>query len=109
MKINKLLLITLLCFSYITLSICSDALESPEISKYNFFNNILLGPRIAHITNNYQKVIKPLIERPFLPQEVDNLMDAHNKDKKNFQYSMETAQIVGNPAPRSKGEEVSNY
>ena len=34
-------------------------------------------------------------------------MDAHNKEKKNLQYNMETAQIIGNPAPRPKGEEVS--
>lgn len=64
-----------------------------------------LEPRISDIVANHNHFVKPLIERPFLPQEVDNLADTHNLQKKKLEYSMETAQLVGNPVPNTPGEE----
>lgn len=73
-------------------------------SVYYLFKS--LGPSIADITNQYQKVIKPFIETPFIPQEVDSLAE---KNKKVYQdVSMTNAILVG-PKEKSSGlNEVSN-
>lgn len=108
MKMRSGIILTILCLCSIIN--CDPLTEDPQIGKFIFNNyNFLTAPRVAHIANNYNKVIKPIIDRPFLPQEVENLADAHNREKRNLSYNMETAQIIGNPAPRGKGDEVSLY
>lgn len=49
------------------------------------------------------KIIKPFIEKPFIPQEVASLSDFNPKPKYNDQSSMTNALLVG-PRQRSNGE-----
>lgn len=65
----------------------------------------ILGPNLADLNAQYQKVVKPFIETPFLPQEVDSL--AEKKDIKK--YTMTNAILVA-PQEKSTGlNEVNNY
>lgn len=65
---------------------------------------INIGPNIADLTTQYQKTIKPFIEKPFIPTEVDKLQEKQNKANSNI--SMSNAILVG-PKDTGKGHEVS--
>lgn len=59
-------------------------------------------PRVAHIQDNFTKLVKPLVDRPFLPEEVDKL--ASLKKRKIFHdNSMATAEIIGQPQNFDRG------
>jgi len=58
------------------------------------------------VTNQYQKVIKPFIEMPFIPTEVDKLQDQQKQNYSNV--SMTNAILVG-PKQESNGNEVINF
>ncbi len=53
--------------------------------------------------NNQMKIIKPFIEKPFIPTEVESLADVNPKPSKTNQQSMTSALLVG-PRQRSNGE-----
>ncbi len=56
------------------------------------------------MTTQYQKTIKPFVEKPFIPTEVDKLQD---KQKMNYSdISMTNAILVG-PKQTGKGQEVN--
>lgn len=61
------------------------------------------GPNIADLTTQYQKTIKPFIEKPFIPTEVDKLQEQQKKNYSNI--SMTNAILIG-PKQESKGHEV---
>jgi hypothetical protein len=57
---------------------------------------------------HYQKVVKPFIETPFIPTEVEKLSE-NSKKQINHDYSMSSAILVG-PRSTNSGSEVSlNY
>jgi hypothetical protein len=49
------------------------------------------------------KIVKPFIEKPFIPTEVESLADVTPKQKYKNQSSMTNALLVG-PRQRSNGE-----
>ena len=63
--------------------------EQVEISKF-----FILEPRVAHVYNNFDKLVKPLVERPFLPEEVSDLNQVKKK-KILYENEMNPAQIIG--------------
>ena len=96
----------LVCFIII---VCNEEgsfnYQDVEISKLHLYT-YFLGPRVAHIQNNFEKLVRPLVEKPFLPEEVDKL--ASLKQKKIFYDDvMATAKIVGDPSYQPGEVEVS--
>lgn len=55
------------------------------------------------MTTQYQKTIKPFVEKPFIPTEVDKLQE--NQKKNYADISMTSAILVG-PKEAGKGHEV---
>lgn len=64
-----------------------------------------LGPNIADITKQYQKIVKPFVEKPFIPTEVDKLQDMSKKTYTDIQ--MTNAILIG-PKEQGSGPEVNN-
>jgi len=62
-----------------------------------------IGPNIADLNTQYQKTIKPFIEKPFIPTEVDKLQEQQKNNYSNI--SMTNALLVG-PRETGKGQEV---
>jgi hypothetical protein len=62
-----------------------------------------IGPNIADLNTQYQKTIKPFIEKPFIPTEVDKLQEQQKNNYSNI--SMTNALLVG-PKETGKGQEV---
>ena len=99
MKINTKLVILL---STICLVIISSVLSGT--GKDRVYQDVEIKPRVAHIQNNFEHVVKPLVERPFLPEEVDKLSDLKKK-KVFYDEQMNTATIVGSAnAPAGRVE-----
>lgn len=63
-------------------------------------NLIKIGPNISDLNTQWQKGVKPFIERPFIPQEVEKLSDL--KKKKIDETKMQNALILG-PSERKAG------
>ena len=55
------------------------------------------------MTTQYQKTIKPFIEKPFIPTEVDKLQE---QDKRNYSNISMTNAILFGPKQTGKGQEV---
>ena len=70
-----------------------------KISKI-IFNK--LGPNLSDINTHYQKTVKPFIETPFIPTEVDSLAEKKRPNYDNI--SMSNALLVGKPKHKSKKE-----
>lgn len=99
MKINTKLVILL---STICLIIISNVRSYSE--RERVYQDVEIKPRVAHIQNNFEHVVKPLVERPFLPEEVEKLSDL-KKRKVFYDEQMNTATIVGSPnAPAGRVE-----
>jgi hypothetical protein len=99
MKINTKLIILL---STICLVIISNVRSYSE--RERVYQDVEIKPRVAHIQNNFEHVVKPLVERPFLPEEVEKLSDL-KKRKVFYDEQMNTATIVGSPnAPAGRVE-----
>jgi len=113
MKINhkniiKLLLGVSVCILMLSGTNCTEKHSSKNnqnftISKKIIFNYII-GPNIADLTTQYQKTIKPFIEKPFIPTEVDKLQQQQQR-KQVSNISMTNAILVG-PKETKKGQEV---
>jgi len=104
MKINTKLVILL---STICLIIISNVRSYSE--RERVYQDVEIKPRVAHIQNNFEHVVKPLVERPFLPEEVEKLSDL-KKRKVFYDEQMNTATIVGSPnAPAGRVENPSIY
>ena len=58
------------------------------------------------MTNQYQKIIKPFIDSPFIPQEVDSLVEKTKKYDENV--PMTSALLVG-PKEKSTGINEVNF
>lgn len=69
----------------------------------NYICKNSLGPNIGDLTSQYQKTIKPFIEKPFIPTEVDKLQDQQKRSYSDI--SMTNAILVG-PKETGKGQEV---
>lgn len=67
---------------------------------------LYLVPNVSQIQNNFEKFVKPLVERPFIPEEVDRLSDIKKK-KQLLVNEMNVAQIVGDDDLPKKSIEVS--
>ena len=57
------------------------------------------------MNTQYQKTIKPFIEKPFIPTEVENLQE---QQKKSFSDISMTKAILVGPKQTGKGQEVLN-
>jgi hypothetical protein len=74
-----------------------------QYKKAKNLNQQVIRPNVADL-NSQMKIIKPLIERPYIPQEVDRL--AEPKRKIMDDASMQKAILLG-PQDRKSGlEEV---
>jgi hypothetical protein len=62
------------------------------------------GPNVADLNSHFQKTVKPFIETPFIPTEVERLQA--NKNKGAHDYSMSSAMLVG-PKSATGGNEVN--
>ena len=104
-NIIKVLLSVFICLS-ITAFANADQKVNSEINQNFKISKIIFnpqGPNVADMLTQYQKTIKPFIEKPFLATEVDKLTD--EKKRQSFeQMTMTNALLVG-PSP-TKGSEV---
>ncbi len=61
----------------------------------------MIGPNVGDMMSQY-KLIKPFIEKPYIPQEVDSLRET--KRKYADEPSMTNAQLVGPRASSNNGQ-----
>jgi len=57
------------------------------------------------VTNQYQKFVKPLIDSPFIPQEVESLVE---KSKLRKDFPMTSVTLIG-PNEKSTGINEVNF
>jgi len=92
MKINTKLVLLLSTICLVTIGNILSYSERDRV-----YQDVEIKPRVAHIQNNFEHVVKPLVERPFLPEEVEKLSDLKKK-KVFYDEQMNTATIVGSPS-----------
>lgn len=63
------------------------------------------GPNLNDLNSHYQKVVKPFIETPFMPTEVEKLTET-NKKESDKNISMSKVQLIGE-RDQSRGSEVN--
>jgi hypothetical protein len=82
-------------------------LEKSEKHQQTFHRR----PIVAAVNSHFQEVVKPFIETPFVPIEVDKLANDEVQQKKNLQknkYSMSSAQLIG-PVQKTGPEKPTMY
>ena len=78
-----------------------------KISKFILLKIKKLGPNLNDINAHYQKSVKPYIETPFIPTEVDSLVEKKRPNYDNI--SMSSALLVGKPSSRYRKEIEVKY
>jgi hypothetical protein len=104
---TKLIVFTV--FAFLQLTFCTENHHrNSHKNKHRQNQGVQIQPNVAHIQNNFEHNIKPFIERPFLPQEVENLSNLHQR-KRFFDDVMSNAEIIGERDPTGIQEKPSLY
>jgi len=89
----------------IGLTLCLNFIITLEKSKHR--QNFAIRPNVGDLNTHFQKVVKPFIETPFLPTEVEKLQE--NKRRQGaHDYSMSSAMLVG-PKSATGSEKPTMY
>lgn len=78
-----------------------------QLNVYNYINIFFLGPNVSDILNE-AKLVKPLIEKPYIAAEVSKISDTESKPKYNINQ-MTSATIVGHTDSNTKEEKPTIY
>jgi len=88
----------------IGLTLCLNFVISLEKSKHK--QNFGVRPNVGDLNTHFQKVVKPFIETPFIPIEIEKLQE--NKRRGAHDYSMSSAMLVG-PKSATGSEKPTMY
>lgn len=103
MKMNtfkrKIILIALSC---ILLSLGVNSSNGKNKNRNNNKQDFRIRPNVNDINSHFQKVVKPYIDSPFIPTEVESLGE---KKRPNYdKISMSNALLIGKKASTGRKE-----
>lgn len=102
MKRNTILLYTLISIAFVVGSINAGQSMKSKITQKgdNTISKLKIVKIIGPNVNDVQKLVKPLIQAPYKPVEVDSLYQSQQNE--NRELEMQSAEILGDVA-RAKG------
>merc|ERR1712151_479718 len=105
MKITKRSLIQIILSLIICLNLITMIITTEKSGKHK--QNFTIRPNLSDLNTHFQKTVKPYIDHPFVPTEVEKLTE-HKTRQGAHDYSMSSAMLVG-PKTRSGSEKPTMY